>query len=117
MDWNNVGAMIAVIITATGGASGLALLVNAWAARRSAANLASVDLRKVTDAAASALIADLQRHRLECEQQMAIMEKRVEMLERIIPALKMRDSILVGTIMDSGLTMPRLPNVVWPDGK
>lgn len=115
--WDNLGSVIAALITASGGAAGLALVINAWAARRAAVNTSGLDLRRATDAASAALIQDLQRHRLECEERLAAMDKRLDMVERLIPVLKVRDAILQQAITDLGLTVPRLPAVHWPDGK
>lgn len=108
-------AFLQVVSGGVGGAL-LTKLADYLIARRTSSAAATVDLRKTTDLASATLIGRLQDLHRECEVRMASLDARVDVLERLLPVVRIRDGIMQAHIEASGGQLPRMPPITWPDG-
>jgi len=111
----SLGDTVIGAVTAAGGIAGIVSLLNWFSARQASRREQSVDIRRVTDQATATLIANLERHRTECETRMAQLEERCERLEAVIPIFRLRDDVMTGFISSLGQPLPRMPSVTWPE--
>lgn len=104
-------------LLATGG--GIAALIgaciaviNARAAARKSRSQDDASLRTVTDKATADLIRLLRDQHRECQTRIAMLERRLDVFERSLPVIRMRDELMRDALSDAG-KLPRLPGFDW----
>lgn len=116
MDGSEAIGGVAALITACGGAAGVAAaavaVVNSRRQARRDAREKDASIRTVTDRATASLITVLRQQHMECQDRLDRLERRLEVFERTMPVLQMRDQIMREHIQSTG-ALPRMPSVDW----